>query len=700
MKRVASLFGALLGIALSFGAANAKLLVVTGLGPEPTLDQASYDAMHNRVNMAVLSTLDQFGVDYKIATPNAAKTEFIRTGNMVWNFGTPSAYTESFDAVLVLNMGARTASEKPFIRSVTGCYPCSTTVGGVTKAPLVPQGWLFGSSFGYSHAVNGTDLERWVNRAGAYACSTGVKSNAGSDYAATIVGSGSALPQLQYSPSTGLQWFSNANTMGFYPEAATAGGVRTLVKNFAPWHYSQPFLSTLLETNNADTVRFGAGADTAVIWERPFANLYAGASNTLPIKPIVFANVMGASPCYDSVGTYFLPCEYDPHITLLVLARLDSLTGGKVFSRPKKAAVVISGAFERTLRRLPGGANDQDSSVIKATIDSLAVLGVPLTVGANVDSIASYPNELAWWKLLPSARFSPYTTYGVTDTTKGANWSSDRLVDLFGRYRNRAIIGDSTFHAVAGADSSILYGLVTARSRLADYGLRLSGTVVAPLDDWSPKNILNNAAPLDSLATAFSRAGFSAALCDVQRPEGSVNRIAGSKLLVRGYDGQQKSHFNRLTGTSFKFIGHTGYSISGSSTQFLLMPSDSVTRPASISFGGSGPTSATITLQMLGRFWAGFLNDNFRDIDWFSNDGVSVMGGYLDVRYPSADLFNNFRRASVLKLHVSDLGGIPNGPPVRPGYWAIKSLANQFRVVNAWAGRSVLILAYPEDCEP
>ena len=79
---------------------------------------------------------------------------------------------------------------------------------------------------------------------------------------------------------------------------------------------------------------------------------------------------------------------------------------------------------------------------------------------------------------------------------------------------------------------------------------------------------------------------------------------------------------------------------------------------------------------------------------------MSGFGGYLDVRYSSADVFNDFKRASVLKLHVSDLGGIPDGPPSRPGYWAIKSLVNQFRAVNKFAGKTVLVLTYPEDCEP
>lgn len=680
----------------------AKVLVVVNAEPDDTAYPEGYRGMQNRMNMAILSTLDQFGVDYKVVPASSAKTEFLRTGQMVWNFGTAAAVAEQFDGVISLSPGAKTASERPFPRSYTGCYPCSLTLGGATKAPLVPQLWLFGAMNGASNSGGQVGGTRFVNSGGAAPCSTGVSmgplAGAGDYGAAMPAGSLGANPVLRYSPVTGTTWFSNANSNGYYPYAGTTGGVRSLLKNYQMYHYGR-YRFTGIESNNPDSLDTGAGADTTVMWERLFKGLYAGANNTLPIKPIVFANVMGASPCYDSLGAV-MPCEYDPQITLLALARLDSLTNGGVFKRVKKAAIVISGAFERTIRRLPGGANNQDSTVIKATLDSLATLGVPLTVGVNADSIASYPNELAWWKKLPSAKFSPYTTYGVNDTTKGGNWSSSRIVDLFGRYRLRALAGDSTFHYVAGADSSVLYGLVTLRSRLKDAGLPLSGTVIAPLDDWSPKNLLYKDTPSDSLALVFRRAGFSAALVDVQRPEGSVFRISGNKDLVRGYQGMQRAYRNRLTGDEFKFIGHTGYNITGSSIQYFPAPTDSAAVPIGFVFGGSGPSTPTASLQMLGRFWSGFLNDVWRDVDWFPREGIPDRAGYLDVRYSSADVFNDCRRASVLKLHVSDLGGIPNGPPARPGYWAIKSLVNQFRAVNAWANRKVLILTYPEDCEP
>jgi len=81
-------------------------------------------------------------------------------------------------------------------------------------------------------------------------------------------------------------------------------------------------------------------------------------------------------------------------------------------------------------------------------------------------------------------------------------------------------------------------------------------------------------------------------------------------------------------------------------------------------------------------------------------DVASQMAGYLDIRYASADHFIGFRRASVLLVHVSDLGGVPNGPPARPGWWLVKSVKRSFQAFNAMAGRTVAVLGYPEDLEP
>ena len=685
---------AILTLGLAVGPIEAKVLVVSDRPPIDTGGfEYGYFGMADRMTRGVLNLLNELGVDYKLVPASSVKTEFLRTGQMVWNFNTPGAYAEQFDGVILLNPYAKTVSETPWPRSYTGFYPCSLTVGGVTKAPRVPHLWLYGAING---ATLGGDLgvQRIRTTAGALPCSTGVD---GSAAGSGTAGTWGAVPLINSGPSVTGTWFSASNQAGFPLSGTIPGGVRTLLRaNQA--HILGPYRWTKVLANNQDTLITGAGVDSVVVWERMNANLYAGAANTNPIKPIVFANIMGTQLCFDSLNA--VPCEYDGVVTMFALARLDSLTGGKVFTKTKKAAIVISGGFERTLRRLPGGANDQDSTVIKATIDSLAALGVPLTVTVNADSIASYPNEVAWWRKLWAARFSPVATRGIADTnTTSGRWSKDRAVDVFGRFRNRAFYGDSVYHYVEGADSSIFQGLVTLRKRTKDAGLdKLSGTLIAPLDDWSPKNMAVKTNAMDSLIWVAQKAGYSAILTDVQRPEADIQRIRTNPLLVRGWHGDEKVRYSSLTGENFKFVGHTGYNITGSSLQYFPLPTDSASTPLTYSFGGTGPCTPSATYQMIGRFWSGF-NDTGRDRDWFAYEGFSALGGYLDIRYSSADMFHEPRKASVFKLHVSDLGGIQNGPPTRPGYYAIKSLVRQFDAINKIAGRTVVRLTYPEDIE-
>ena len=83
--------------------------------------------------------------------------------------------------------------------------------------------------------------------------------------------------------------------------------------------------------------------------------------NVLPHGHMLFANIMGASPCTDSLqDAYAVPCEFDAPTLMLVLARLDSLTGGAVWCGKKPygitAAVTVEGAFSRCRRDTSPGS--------------------------------------------------------------------------------------------------------------------------------------------------------------------------------------------------------------------------------------------------------------------------------------------------------------------------------------------------------
>jgi len=479
------------------------------------------------------------------------------------------------------------------------------------------------------------------------------------------------------------------------------------------YHLQNYLYNGRIETANADSI-MGSDGDTTVVWERPFTDINSTNDDgeTVPCKPIVFANIMGASPCTDSLNADYITagagvgfdrqCEFDGSVLMFALARFDSLTGGQVFKKPIKAAVVIKGGFERIGRRFAGGSNDDDSTVVKASIDSLKALGVPLTVTVNVDSIASYPNEIAWWNTLGQARFAPVATTGLskyvaadTANVPNAAWSESRPVDIFGRFRTRSFYVPN--------DSSVYGGLKAAQDIAKTYGFNnLSKTVIAPLDDWSPRNMRWATQAYDSLLYAFRKAGYSAVLADVQRPEGSIFRIpAANRDRVQGWFGKQEWYRNKIDGERFAVVGHTGYNITGGSMNFMQKPDGDSASVPGFSYGSTLISTPTASNLALSRFWGGLLHDRWDDYDWSGqNDATSGMGGYLDIRYSSADTFHGYRRASVLLVHVSDLGGVPNGPPARPGWWAIKSIKRSFQAINAVAGRTVAVLGYPEDLEP
>lgn len=211
---------------------------------------------------------------------------------------------------------------------------------------------------------------------------------------------------------------------------------------------------------------------------------------------------------------------------------------------------------------------------------------------------------------------------------------------------------------------------------------------------------------IDSVVYAVHKAGFSCLRTDVQAADASPVRFGGNKDLVRGWYSTQASVYNRLVGGGFNILGQTGHSISGS--QWNSLPFTGVADVDSInvsawSAGSSGFSNIPISHQTVARFWHGLAHDQFTDPDWFNLNcsfGYRNGGMISGTVTPLEDHFSPMRHASILKLHVSDFGGIPDGPPTRPGWWALKSLYYQFDAINHAAGRTVCAFVWPEDIEP
>lgn len=83
--------------------ADAKLAVVISRGALAQDENNDSDPTFYRDLVAtVRGTLDLLGVDYDIVSQSigATKTHWLRTGQIVYGSGTPSAYVKSYDAVL------------------------------------------------------------------------------------------------------------------------------------------------------------------------------------------------------------------------------------------------------------------------------------------------------------------------------------------------------------------------------------------------------------------------------------------------------------------------------------------------------------------------------------------------------------------------------------------------------------------------
>ena len=740
-------------------AASARILVVVEQldpkdsgGTETAVANNTFRLMQNRLTAACVDVFNRTGMTYDIVPTTAMRTRWLKDGKLVKNwtgFNGDSSYVQ-YDGVIILNAIVRPLGgvtlQRPWPPSQTGCYACSLTTNPAFY-PRVPIISIFGGNNAISLHSTGYS---WIGKAGSgvSTCSTGV---------AVASGAGTGMPVLSYATTLRSRlWFSASNkyagplsgSTGYLKiTASVAGGVRALLAKHDPlsrFYVSTSYSGVRPMLDPLDQAA-DAGSDTVDVWERLFTGfagtVYGGANIPSNVR-MIYANVMGASPCVDSLSfagpqDQNVPCEFDAPTLLYCLAHLDSLTGGKVWEAstskiPLKAAITIDGAFTRNKRTWSLGFADADSTVIKASLDSLAALGVPVTVGVNVDSIAAYPYEVAWWNKLRGARFSPQAWSGVdrflqrtnnqppaVDTSTqvypvagSGNWTLAFPVDIFGRYRARAFYGDSaSLHTVDGADSSIYQGLLAAKAIVKTYWPdRVSGLLMAARDDYSPYRYFPQTSWIDSLTYVIRKAGFIALRTDVQYRDADPSRwkLALSEVrLLRGGMGSQRYVPNNFGGgDALRLLGVNGYQNTGASYQYTLAAGTNIDTTAALTefYGQSSASSPPVPTMYMSRFYSGFLYDKFVDPDYFQqgygfkdNNATNMIGGAW---FPMEDHFSPSGHGSIFKITATELSGDPAGVASRPGYWAIKSLANSFAAINAAAGRNVCVLGYPEDIVP
>lgn len=414
-------------------------------------------------------------------------------------------------------------------------------------------------------------------------------------------------------------------------------------------------------------------ADTSVLWTRE-RRYTTGVDRA----PLIF--LIGTYAGNGTVGT-------DIAEKCMAIAIADSASGGTLIGqkrgwKPKDLAVVLEGAFSRTDGAGSSDAYDivgtvpRDSAFVKAGIDSLKALNVPVMVAVNIDSVEVYPNEKSWWFGWKNTRYSPTSrtrTDGL-DTTATLDGSTragrTAAVDPFGMWRNRQL--STTARSISGAvcngtDTTVSCLVQYMRDRLAAYTSNLSRTLLASHFDYISRSYNRATAPSqESLAVALMRSGYDGAIQGV-----SAIDVAGISWAIN------------QPGTVFAPSAWSPSCYSPRERSIVVRDPAAATGPSS---------GATLTF---GRFrWLTTreldegANTGVATSHWFANEiwnGFTSMGWY----YPLVN-YNHYVHSfqttcSVILIRANDLGYSANtsSNQSRRGYTFLRRNVYKVRAINA-----------------
>lgn len=589
----------------------------------------------------VAGAIQRWGGDVDRVPCHVARTEYCRIGVMTLGSGA-GAYTRSYAAVI------HVAYSSGASRAAAGYRPDSLTLAA--KPPLVPQLYI---------ATDGD----FSNSA---SCSTGVAVPLGAPGGVASVRYLKSNPALKYQSG-------NDETVPLSSAALTSRGYRVLIGSSTSAAATEAQWPTVpWPCVNCDSAAFAA-SDTCQVWAK------------------LNSNINGASPCVFVEPSHFTAQSADPIPMLGALAWVDSLTKHALFPdstfKPIRIAIRISGGWRRNARTVAGGISPDDSTALIASIDSLASLGVPFSVGVNMDSLGAYPSDKTWWARAGKAHYSPENWDGISDSTKsgafsgsvGATWQLP--VDPLGRFRARIFRGDGSG---AGRDTS-LETLVRANFWRCDSTFRglTDHALFAADDDWVPLGMRTYSGwRPDSLVSSLADAGV---------------RV----LVVNTRDNRSEPwfapHNPKALGIAERWIA-TPYSAKGVTRLPIVGTAGSADSGSAIfdrggSLAGAGGQKHYRYVESL---WRGVLMGGTRAS--YSGDENGNGGGYAVV----GDSLDS--GAHILTIHAADLGSGTRADaatlPTRPGWWQIKNLVNGARIVNALAGRTMIDIVYPEQVEP
>ena len=583
--------------------------------------------------------LDGFGVEYDIVSAKVAKTEFCRTGVVTFNFGTAAAFTRTYDAVIHLT--GSTMSATTFNQ---GYRPDS--LFSSTKAPVVPQ--LFWT---WSYTWSGTSTS-------CAGCSLAVDRGGSAGYNSNSSWQGVTIYDA------GMKYKARATNLdGYALTYVFPGTVRNLVGQKTNASHQQEVRPTdgapCMDCDSLTSAN--TPGDTTVT--------YSVLHNRTDITPKAIVVCTFGHNNYDQASL---------GIGISGVAALDSLTGGQVINKPLNIGFYLAGGFRRGARDAWGGISPDDSSNFKASLDSLATLGVPITVGVNLatDTLSTYAGDFAWYRRLGGwASYAPENWQAIADSAKGGgNASLTEPRDPLGLYRKRAQFGDSLAHAIAGSDTSTASLMFRSLRILTENGLKVDPVVAGPLFDHRP---ITASAAGDSVFFGLSKAGIRAVVVDANNANSYGARANPRAYYVR-----------------------SGPNPVGSSAPNRMMVLAAVTM--------SQDSSAARWTNGMSTDGYSFVNQWGASVEafWCSAFESQQTRAIFDSGF-NGRVIGNLRsnnKARVFVVAASDLGsGVRSDNatrPTRPGWWAVKSIVNTARIANSLAGRSIVVFSQLKNIEP
>lgn len=626
-------------------------------------------------NVAVLrNILGIFGSSYFEIPAVSMLTQFPRYGSMHWGFGTTAQRSETFHALIDASFAARAGSP-----NIPAWRPDSlSTVAAMTSVPVL----LMSNNDG-KQGLSGSSQTFARTTACSLAVAAGVEEESAGG------GSGTHDEEGVYYQHAGITDVF-CGTANYGRQVTVAAGVAG--KGYRPLlsHGSGPigvrgWASVEVWPNSVgwDSTGRQSVADTVQSWMVQNTHVSTG-------KPIICWPV-GAALGDGSGGLAGLFAMDFPNL-LIALAALDSASGGQVFDNeaklPLRVGITIDGLCARSGETNSGGIVPSDTSRFYASLDSIATLDVPVVFGVNADpdSMSAYKRDLIYAASIPKAKFSPWVRTGIDSgaAQNGGATSYHRPRDPWGRYRNRAAYGDGT---CTGADTSLTCNLIGARwvldSVLTSIGHpgRLSSLALAVDDDWSPYNIRANqaGATLDSIYYAARKAGYKALRLNGAWLAGKPYHTPANP---RGYEQQRAvtiKHGTYEAGDRFKLLAHNGSSTVGSRVTCAEVNPDSTTIPSNM--------SPSLGWDTQNRFWYGLFS---QDLGLATGvEGANATGKKGNVR--------------IFSLSAQELAGSGTSAwnkADRPSWQALKQVVMPIRIMNRLAGRSIMVVDYPENCEP